>query len=88
MSATSKVGRCIVLSSHLDWQWRKVFGGAVDVSQMLQCQMHIPHGGCDLGVAQELLDRQNVHAGFQKMCGEAMAQGMRSAAVINSELIA
>ena len=51
--------------------------GVVDPGQMLKIQMRVYLRGADISVAEQLLYRAQVAAGFQDMSGERMAQHVR-----------
>ena len=49
----------------------------IDLRQMLEVEVSVNLGGADVGVAEQLLYRAQITAGFQQMAGKGVPQGMR-----------
>jgi hypothetical protein len=57
----------------------------VGLQEMSGVDVRIALGGGEAGVAQKLLDRPEIRASLEEVCGEAMAQRMRAHASLEGD---
>ena len=78
-SATSSGGRAIYFAAS-----ESASSGLAVAPMMALRQVDVNHGFAQVGVAEQQLDGAQVGAGFEQMCGEAVAKGVRMERLVDA----
>ena len=63
-------------------------GAVIDLREVLEVEVGVDLGGADVGVAEQLLYRAQITAGFEHVTGEGVTQHMGMDILVHARLAA